>query len=69
MSGSDEGGYSLWTVIKVVLIVLGAVYVMSLVTWFAQWAIVLLAVGGVGYLGYRVSRAALPSEKKPKKGF
>ncbi len=61
-----EGGFSLWTLVKAVLIVVGVIYLVSLVTWFAQWAVVLLAVGGVGYLGYRVARALAPAKNETK---
>ena len=64
MSDGEGGGYSLWTVIKAVLITLGAIYLMSVISWFAQWAVVLLAVGGIGYLGYRVASALAPGRKE-----
>lgn len=66
MSSSDGGGYSLWTVVKAVLITVGLIYLMSIVTWFAQWATVLVAIGGVGYLTYRVARALPKADEKPR---
>lgn len=73
MSDNGQGGgYGLWTVIKAVLIVVGLIYLVSLLTWAVQWGVVALAVGGVGYLCYRVARAmnaqkALPPGESSKK--
>ena len=67
MSSNEGGGYSLWTVIKAVLITVGVIYLVSLASWFAQWMTVLLALGGVGWIAYTVTRGLpKPEQAKPK---
>ena len=44
----------------------GFIYLVSLLTWFAHWAVILAAVAGVGFIGFKVA-SALKSEKTPQK--
>ena len=67
MSDNDGGGYSLWTVIKAVLITLGFVYLISVVTWAAQWLTIALAIGGVGLVAYKLTRTFAPAKEKEQK--
>lgn len=66
MSSNGEGGFTLWTVVKVALITAGLLYIVSLFTWFAQWATILVAIGGVGYLGYKIASVPTSRPAKPK---
>lgn len=73
MSDSGQGGYGLWTVVKAVLIVVGLIYLIQLLTWAVHWGVIALAVGGTGYVVYRLatgfgsSKKALPEGKRSRK--
>ena len=64
--GGEESGIGIWTIAKTVVITAGLIYLVSLVTWFAKWATVLVAVAGMGYLGYRIAEA-LPRQRKSER--
>lgn len=68
MAGKDDGS-RLWLIVKTVLITAGALYLVSLLIWFFQWATFFIyaalfagVVGGAGYLAYRL--AAVTKEKE-----
>ena len=63
MSDNGQGGgYGLWTVVTVVLIVVGLIYLISLINWFIHWGVIALAIGGTGYVVYRIARG-MPAKK------
>ncbi len=63
---ADKDGTQIWTIIKTVLMTAGFIYLVSLFTWFAHWAVILAAVAGVGFLGYKIA-SALKTEKPEQK--
>lgn len=54
---NEEQQSKLWIVLKTVIATAGVIYVVHLLTWFMHWGVILAAVGGVGFVAYRVANA------------
>ena len=56
-----------WIIAKTVVATAGIIYLVSLATWFAHWAVVFGAVAGVGLIGYKASQLLKrPQQPAPK---
>ena len=65
MSDGDKG-IGIMTIVKIVLLTAGAIYLLNLLTWFAHWGVMLGSVAGVGFLMYKLGTALKKPSAQPK---
>lgn len=57
-----EPSNKFWLVAKTVVATAGVIYLLSLLSWFAHWMIVLGALGGVGYVAFKLAPGSKPQQ-------
>lgn len=62
----NDKEFSLFDIIKAMVFMAGAIYLMHLLSWFFHWGVIAAGMTGVGYLAYRIGSATSEAEKSRK---